>query len=75
MNKNDEKLKGVVKGLRAYAKRTPEPYTQWADIIEGAMKEQEVVAEVVNTPYGLGWAWTKSEPCVPGTKLYVLRKR
>lgn len=75
MSKNDEKLMGVVKGLRAYAKRSPEPYAQWADIIEASMKEWELVAEAIDTPYGVGWKWTKLEPSAPGTKLYALAKR
>jgi len=74
MNKNDKKLIGVVKGLRAYAKRSPEPYTQWADIIEASMKELELVAEAIDTPYGVGWRWTRPEPYTAGTKLYTLKK-
>ena len=62
-------IQDVLRDIRLYASRCPEPYVRWADAIEAAMTQP--VAEVVHQnglPYG-GIRMTKAFS--PGTKFYT----
>ena len=72
-------IQDVLRDIRLYASRCPEPYVRWADAIEAAMREP--VAEVVGFDYYFGARAYMSvrsvkgkgyEKFPPGTKLYAL---